>query len=125
MKKLKLLLFLLLNTSYFFAQSSNYEISSFLEIGNKAENIHHIGNAWLNFLSSSDENYDYNIVLATFPVRVALASPVLFGGIDATSSTSVKASPILTGDFRQTMFARIDLNSPILLATLKQHFCYN
>ena len=66
MKKFNLLLFLLLNTSYFFAQSSNYEISSFLEIGKKAENIHHIGNAWLNFLSSSDENYDYNIVLATF-----------------------------------------------------------
>ena len=66
MKKFNLLLFLLLNTSFFFAQSSNYEISSFLEIGNKAENIHHIGNAWINFLSSSDENYDYNIVLATF-----------------------------------------------------------
>jgi len=66
MKKYNLLLFLLLNTSFFFAQSSNYEINSFLEIGNKAENIHHIGNAWLNFLSSSDENYDYNIVLATF-----------------------------------------------------------
>ena len=53
-----------------YGQDLSYNIESFINqdliIEKKAPNTHYIGNAWLNFLSSSDENYDYNIVLATF-----------------------------------------------------------
>ena len=49
-----------------FAQDSEYNISSFLNIGEKAQNIHHIGDAWLKFLSKADEDYNYNVVMATF-----------------------------------------------------------
>ena len=37
-------------------------VKHFLNIGEKAQNIHHIGDAWLNFLSKADEAYNYNVV---------------------------------------------------------------
>ncbi|MDT0678688.1 DUF4440 domain-containing protein [Autumnicola musiva] len=35
-------------------------------IGEKAVNIHHAGDVWLNHLADADENFDFNVVLATF-----------------------------------------------------------
>lgn len=34
--------------------------------GEKAANVHHTGDVWLNHLSDADETFDYNISLATF-----------------------------------------------------------
>ena len=34
--------------------------------GEKAENIHHTGEVWLNHISDADKAFDYNIALATF-----------------------------------------------------------
>ena len=59
-------LLILLFPIFSFAQDSEYNISSFLNIGEKAQNIHHIGDAWLNFLSKADKDYNYNVVMATF-----------------------------------------------------------
>ena len=57
---------ILLFPIFSFAQDSEYNIRSFLNVGEKAQNIHHIGDAWLNFLSKADKDYNYNVVMATF-----------------------------------------------------------
>ena len=62
----RLIVSLLLFVTVSFAQDSEYNISSFLNVGEKAQNIHHIGDAWLNFLSKADKDYNYNVVMATF-----------------------------------------------------------
>lgn len=33
--------------------------------GEKAPNVHHTGDVWLNHLANADENYNFNVVLAT------------------------------------------------------------
>lgn len=33
--------------------------------GEKAPNVHHTGEVWLNYLADADENFDFNVVLAT------------------------------------------------------------
>ncbi len=48
------------------AQKTDYNLSSYLGQGVKAPNTHHIGDAWLNFLVSADDNFDQNITQATF-----------------------------------------------------------
>jgi len=34
--------------------------------GEKAPNVHHTGDVWLNHLSDADSTFDYNVTLATF-----------------------------------------------------------
>ena len=65
MKKLIYILVLLAPLSIN-AQSSEYEINSFLNDGVKAPNTHHLGEAWLNFLIEADDEFDNNITQATF-----------------------------------------------------------
>lgn len=65
MKKLTII-FATLLPLFIHAQSSEYIVSSYLDEGFKAPNTHHIGEAWLNFLLESDEEFDYNITRATF-----------------------------------------------------------
>lgn len=48
------------------AQKTDYNLTSYLDQGVKAPNTHHIGDAWLNFLVSADDNFDQNITQATF-----------------------------------------------------------
>ncbi len=40
--------------------------SSIFSIGEKALNVHHTGDVWLNHVSDADDTFDYNIALATF-----------------------------------------------------------
>ena len=40
--------------------------SSIFPIGEKAPNVHHTGEVWLNHVSDADNTFDYNIALATF-----------------------------------------------------------
>ena len=47
-------------------QDSSYKITSFASEGIKAPNTHHIGDAWLNFLMTADEDFTYSITQATF-----------------------------------------------------------
>ena len=49
-----------------FAQQGSFEI------GEKAANVHHTGDVWLNHLSDADETFDYNIALATFAAGAKL-----------------------------------------------------
>lgn len=54
------------------AQSSEYNLSSYLSEGVKASNTHHIGEAWLNFLVESDDDFNQNITQATFSANSTL-----------------------------------------------------
>ena len=65
----KLLLILLLVPIVCFAQDPEYNISSYLNIGEKAQNIHHIGDAWLNFLSKADKDYNLSLIHISEPTR--------------------------------------------------------
>lgn len=49
-----------------YSQNSEYKINSYLNEGFKASNIHHIGDAWLNFLLQAEDDFNYNITQATF-----------------------------------------------------------
>ena len=71
MKNLIILLitFLSLNIQ---AQTSEYEVSSYLEEGFKAPNTNYLGEAWLNPLIRSDESIPYNITKATFKANSTL-----------------------------------------------------
>jgi quercetin dioxygenase-like cupin family protein len=40
--------------------------------GEKAENVHHVGNVWLNELSPADSTFTYSISLATFDAGARL-----------------------------------------------------
>lgn len=56
----------------FYAQNSDYSITSYLDEGTKAPNTHYIGEAWLNRLLSADEDLAYNITKATFKANSTL-----------------------------------------------------
>lgn len=53
------------------AQTTDYSLRSYLSEGVKAPNVHHIGDAWLNFLIEADD-MDYNITQATFSANATL-----------------------------------------------------
>ena len=54
------------------AQQTEYSIKSFLEQGVKAQNSHHSGEAWLNFLLQEEDGLSYNITQATFKANATL-----------------------------------------------------
>ncbi|AVR46838.1 hypothetical protein C7S20_17105 [Christiangramia fulva] len=60
MKKL-LILFLGILSTPGFSQEANI-----FPIGEKAPNVHHTGDVWLNHLAEADETFDFNGTLATF-----------------------------------------------------------
>jgi quercetin dioxygenase-like cupin family protein len=67
---LKLITLLIsLNT---YAQTKDYELSSYLEEGFKAPNTNYLGEAWLNPLIRSGESLSYNITKATFKANSTL-----------------------------------------------------
>ncbi len=65
MKKLSIIL-AVLAPFFIHAQDAAYDVKSYLDEGMKAPNTHHIGDAWLNFLTQADEDFTYNITQATF-----------------------------------------------------------
>lgn len=67
-----LYLILLLSSNHLLAQSTNYQVSSFLTKGPKAPNNHYIGEAWLNAIIHDDEDLGYNITKATFRANSTL-----------------------------------------------------
>ncbi|MDA9627546.1 cupin domain-containing protein [Flavobacteriaceae bacterium] len=71
MKSITLLAFTLFSMSIF-AQTNEYEVSSYLVQGFKAPNTNYLGEAWLNPLIRSDESLSYNITKATFKANSTL-----------------------------------------------------
>ena len=71
MKSITLLVFTLFSMSIF-AQTNEYEVSSYLVEGFKAPNTNYLGEAWLNPLIRSDESLSYNITKATFKANSTL-----------------------------------------------------
>lgn len=57
---------------FMFAQSPDYNISSYLTEGTKAPNTHYIGEAWLNPIIHDDSDLGYNITKATFRANSTL-----------------------------------------------------
>lgn len=57
---------------FVFAQSPDYDISSYLTEGTKAPNTHYIGEAFLNPISHDDPDLGYNITKATFKANSTL-----------------------------------------------------
>lgn len=55
-----------------FAQSADYNISSYKDEGTKAPNTHYIGEAWLNPIIHDDADLGYNITKATFKANSTL-----------------------------------------------------
>ena len=70
MKKLFLLLIAFSLTSY--AQTTDYETTSFLVEGFKAPNTNYRGEAWLNSVIRADGSIPYNITKATFKANSTL-----------------------------------------------------
>ena len=68
----KYFLFLLLSSGFIQAQTSEYEVSSYLLEGFKAPNTNYLGEAWLNPLIRADESLSYNITKATFKANSTL-----------------------------------------------------
>lgn len=56
----------------FFAQSPDYNVSSYLTEGTKVPNTHYIGEAWLNPIIHDDSDLGYNITKATFRANSTL-----------------------------------------------------
>jgi len=71
MKSIILLAFTLFSMSIF-AQTNEYEVSSYLVEGFKAPNTNYLGEAWLNPLIRSDESLSYNLTKATFKTNSTL-----------------------------------------------------
>ena len=71
MKSIILLVFTSFSMSIF-AQTNEYEVSSYLVEGFKAPNTNYLGEAWLNPLIRSDESLSYNITKATFKANSTL-----------------------------------------------------
>lgn len=71
MKNLLTLLITLLSLNTY-AQTNEYELSSYFEEGFKAPNTNYIGEAWLNSILRSDEFLSYNITKATFKANSTL-----------------------------------------------------
>lgn len=57
---------------YLYAQDSSYNISSYLENGEKAPNTHYIGEAWLSSIFQNDAELGYTITKATFKANSTL-----------------------------------------------------
>jgi len=55
-----------------FAQSSDYNVSSYHTEGKKAPNTHYLGEAWLNPIIHDDAELGYNITKATFKANSTL-----------------------------------------------------
>ena len=70
MKKLFLLLIVFSLTTY--AQTTDYEINSYLVEGFKAPNTNYQGEAWLNSVIRADGSIPYNITKATFKANSTL-----------------------------------------------------
>ena len=71
MKSIILLVFTSFSMSIF-AQTNEYEVSSYLVEGFKAPNTNYLGEAWLNPLIRSDESLSYNLTKATFKANSTL-----------------------------------------------------
>ncbi len=71
MKKIIFILFTLFST-YNFAQTSDYNLNSYLDEGFKAPNTNYLGEAWLNAVIRSDEILSYNLTKATFKANSTL-----------------------------------------------------
>lgn len=71
MKNSITLLFVLFSLAVF-AQDQEYQVSSYLTPGEKAPNIHYIGEAWLNGIIADDAELGYNITKATFKANSTL-----------------------------------------------------
>ena len=71
MKSITLLAFTLFSMSIF-AQTNEYDVSSYLLEGFKAPNTNYLGEAWLNPLIRADESLSYNITKATFKANSTL-----------------------------------------------------
>ena len=71
MKLITFLIITLFSTSIF-AQTKDYEVSSYLEQGFKAPNTNYLGEAWLNPLIRSDETLSYNLTKAAFKANSTL-----------------------------------------------------
>jgi quercetin dioxygenase-like cupin family protein len=74
---------------YFYAQNSEYTVTSYLEEGTKAPNTHYIGEAWLNAIIHDDADLGYNITKATFRANSTL---------DWHKHTSVQVLIIVDGE---------------------------
>jgi quercetin dioxygenase-like cupin family protein len=70
--KIRLFLIVTLFSISIFAQSNEYEVSSYLVEGFKAPNINYLGEAWLNPIIRSDESLSYNLTKATFKANSTL-----------------------------------------------------
>ena len=70
MKKLFLLLIVFSLTTY--AQTTDYEITSYLVEGFKAPNTNYQGESWLNSVIRADGSIPYNITKATFKANSTL-----------------------------------------------------
>src|SRR5699024_2076096 len=46
--------------------------ASIFQKGEKAPNVHHTGDVWLNHLSDADSTFDFNVVVATFAAGAKL-----------------------------------------------------
>ena len=71
MKSITLLAFTLFSMSIF-AQTNEYDVSSYLSEGFKAPNTNYLGEALLNPLIRADESLSYNITKATFKANSTL-----------------------------------------------------
>lgn len=67
-----IIIILFITPFYFFAQTSEYNVPSYLDEGFKAPNTHYIGEAWLNRLLEADGDLNYNITKATFKANSTL-----------------------------------------------------
>ena len=68
---MKKLLITLLFCVTLFAQAVAQDASIF-QRGEKAPNVHHTGDVWLNHLSDADSTFDFNVVVATFAAGAKL-----------------------------------------------------
>ena len=71
MKLITFLIITLFSTSIF-AQTKDYEVSSYHEQGFKAHNTNYLGETWLNTLIRSDETLSYNLTKAAFKANYTL-----------------------------------------------------
>lgn len=62
----------ILSPIFFYAQTSEYSVTSYLVQGTKTPNTHYIGEAWLNGLIHGDAELGYNITKATFRANSTL-----------------------------------------------------
>lgn len=70
--KTSILTLIILAPLCLFAQSSDYNVSSYHTEGTKAPNTHYIGEAWLNPIIHDDAELGYNITKATFKANSTL-----------------------------------------------------